>query len=219
MVWWSELLTTNHQVPGSIPCSTMGIFPGRGRIPVVTMVWVVSRIRLKVETSVTKSHTSINSWLNPRQRSRWRGHHQERQPAHQLIEYLILWLLITEEKKKSLMLHFSCQEHKMTPFLLHSLKDFKCPTMLVILLSKFICCILSFGWFPDPWILFVDVSDHPVCSIFIRGVNRTLPMKMKQNVPKCRHINFRRRGNHPPKKRIKVINKSNTTKILFIIYL
>jgi len=27
----------------------------------MTMVWVVSRIRLKVETSVTRSHNSINS--------------------------------------------------------------------------------------------------------------------------------------------------------------
>ena len=61
VVWWSELLTTNHEVPVSIPGSTMGIFPCRGRIPVVTMVWVVSRIRLKVETSVTRSHNSINS--------------------------------------------------------------------------------------------------------------------------------------------------------------
>ena len=61
VVWWSELLTTNHEVPGSIPGSTMGIFPCRERIPVVTMVWVVSRIRFKVETSVTRSHNSINS--------------------------------------------------------------------------------------------------------------------------------------------------------------
>ena len=54
----------------------------------VTMVWVVGRIRFKVETSLTRSHTSINSRLNPRQRSpRWRGPHHERQPAHQLIEY------------------------------------------------------------------------------------------------------------------------------------
>ena len=65
-----------------------GDFPCRGRIPVVTMVWVVSRIRFKVETSLTRNHTSINSWLNPRQRSpRWSGPHHERQPAHQLIEY------------------------------------------------------------------------------------------------------------------------------------
>ena len=61
VVWWSELLTTNHEVPGSIPGSTMGIFPCSGRIPVVTMVWVVSRIRLKFETSITRSHNSINS--------------------------------------------------------------------------------------------------------------------------------------------------------------
>jgi hypothetical protein len=26
VVWWSELLNTNHEVPGSIPGSTMGIF-------------------------------------------------------------------------------------------------------------------------------------------------------------------------------------------------
>ena len=65
-----------------------GDFPCGGRIPVVTMVWVVSRIRLKVETSLTRSHTSINIWLNPRQRSpRWRGPHHERQPAYQLIEH------------------------------------------------------------------------------------------------------------------------------------
>jgi len=58
VVWWSELLATNHEVPGS----TMGIFPCRGRIPVVTMVWVVSRIRLKVQTSSTRSQKSVNSY-------------------------------------------------------------------------------------------------------------------------------------------------------------
>ena len=26
VVWWSELLTTNHEAPGSIPVSTVGIF-------------------------------------------------------------------------------------------------------------------------------------------------------------------------------------------------
>ena len=61
VVWWSELLTTSHEVPVSIPGSTMGIFPCKGRIPVVTLVWVVSKIRLKVETSVTRSHNSISS--------------------------------------------------------------------------------------------------------------------------------------------------------------
>ena len=61
VVWWSELLTTNHEVPGSISGSTMGIFLVGGRIPVVTMVWVVSRIKFKVETSITRSHNTINS--------------------------------------------------------------------------------------------------------------------------------------------------------------
>ena len=27
VTWWSELLTTNHEVPGSIPGSTMCVFP------------------------------------------------------------------------------------------------------------------------------------------------------------------------------------------------
>ena len=86
-----------------------GDFPCGGRIPVVTMVWVVSRIRFKVETSITRSHTSINSWLNPRQRSpRWRGPQHERQPAHQLIEYLVLWLLITGKKKKIYIYIYTC---------------------------------------------------------------------------------------------------------------
>jgi hypothetical protein len=31
VVWWSELLTTNHEVPGWIPCSAVVIFPCRGR--------------------------------------------------------------------------------------------------------------------------------------------------------------------------------------------
>jgi hypothetical protein len=31
--WWSELLTTNHEVPGSIPGSTVENLPCRGRSP------------------------------------------------------------------------------------------------------------------------------------------------------------------------------------------
>ena len=58
-----------------------------GRIPVVTMVWVVSRSRLKVETSSTRSKTSINSDWTHKRSPRWRGPHHERQPAHQLIEH------------------------------------------------------------------------------------------------------------------------------------
>ena len=33
------------------------------------------------------------------------------------------------------------------------------------------CCILSFGWFPSIWILYVDVSEHSVSS-FLDGVSR-----------------------------------------------
>jgi hypothetical protein len=33
VAWWSELLTTSHEVPGSIPDSAVGIFPCRGRFP------------------------------------------------------------------------------------------------------------------------------------------------------------------------------------------
>jgi hypothetical protein len=33
VVWWSELPTTNHEVPGSIPGSTMGIFLVGGGSP------------------------------------------------------------------------------------------------------------------------------------------------------------------------------------------
>jgi hypothetical protein len=54
VVWWSDLLTTKHEVPGSIPGSSMGIFPCRGifhgnfplqgKIPTTTMDWVACRI-------------------------------------------------------------------------------------------------------------------------------------------------------------------------------
>ena len=45
----------------------MGIFFVGGMIPVVTMVWVVSRISLKVETSITRSQKSvISDWIHER---------------------------------------------------------------------------------------------------------------------------------------------------------
>jgi len=52
-----------------------------------------------------------------------------------------------------------------------------------------VVCILSFGPFPGVWILYADVSEHSVCSIFIGGVRRknnrvemplTSRMKMEQ---------------------------------------
>jgi len=39
----------------------------------VTMVWVVSRIRFKVETSSTMSQKSINNDWNHKRSPRWRG--------------------------------------------------------------------------------------------------------------------------------------------------
>jgi len=43
VVWWSEFLTTNHEVPRSIPGSSICVFPWKGETPMVTMVWVADR--------------------------------------------------------------------------------------------------------------------------------------------------------------------------------
>jgi hypothetical protein len=40
VAWWSEFLTTKHEVPGSISGSAAEIFPCRGLFPTETMVWV-----------------------------------------------------------------------------------------------------------------------------------------------------------------------------------
>jgi hypothetical protein len=29
------------------------------------------------------------------------------------------------------------------------------------------CCMFSSGWFPEVWILYANVSEHSICSIFI----------------------------------------------------
>jgi hypothetical protein len=50
--------------------------------------------------------------------------------------------------------------------------------------------ILSFGCFPGVWIVFADISEHSVCSIFIDSVSK----KKEQSVPKCRQIKYKRRG-------------------------
>ena len=58
--------------------------------------------------------------------------------------------------------------------------------------------ILSFRWFSGVWILYADVSEQSVCSIFIGGVRSSclhhLWRRDRQTVPKRRHIQFRRRG-------------------------
>jgi len=45
------------------------------------------------------------------------------------------------------------------------------------------CCIFYFGWDPDVWILYADVSEHTVCSIFIGGVSRKNNQKPSQAKP------------------------------------
>jgi hypothetical protein len=74
------------------------------------------------------------------------------------------------------------------------------------------CRIISFGRFSGVWIVCADVSEHSIIYIFICGVVRkkkdeeSEPIELKssclhhlwrwnwQNVPKRRHIKFRRRG-------------------------
>jgi len=52
------------------------------------LLFLNNRISDFILLQLTRSHTSINSWLNPRQRSpRWKGPHHDRQPAHHLIEH------------------------------------------------------------------------------------------------------------------------------------
>ena len=53
------LLITRSRV--RFPTLTWGFSLWGGRIPLVTMVWVDSRFRLKVETSATRSQKSNNS--------------------------------------------------------------------------------------------------------------------------------------------------------------
>jgi hypothetical protein len=68
-------------------------------------------------------------------------------------------------------------------------------------------CIISLRWIPGVWILYAEVSEHTVSSIFIGTtcLNTlaapsqlfllfTPPMKMGLSVPKRRHIKFSRRG-------------------------
>ena len=55
-----------------------------------------------------------------------------------------------------------------------------------------ICCDTS-GWFLCVWILYTDVSEQYVCSIFEVGVF-TQPVKMEQGVPEGLHIKFISRG-------------------------
>ena len=61
------------------------------------------------------------------------------------------------------------------------------------------CSIFPFGWLPDVWILCADVSEHPICSVFIGGGSSLhyLWRRNRQVGPKHRNINFKRREYHP----------------------
>jgi hypothetical protein len=50
------------------------------------------------------------------------------------------------------------------------------------------CCILSFGRIPNIWILWTDISEHPV------HLSYDLWQWNRQSVPKRWHIKFRCRG-------------------------
>ena len=84
-----------------------------------------------------------------------------------------------------------------------------------------VCCNLSFGWFPGVWILYSDVSEHSVSSIFIGGVSlHHLWRWTCQNVSETSAYKIHTPGNHPKeriyflfcllfKNRIKIYTKSS----------
>ena len=51
--------------------------------------------------------------------------------------------------------------------------------------------VLSFGWFPDVWI--IRPCFGTLCQFHLHSSFK-LALKMENSVPKRRHINFRRRG-------------------------
>ena len=60
-----------------MPGSTMGIFPCRKRFPVVTMVWVVSRFRLKAPPGISSSCISPLTSSGQRSRASWASQPQK----------------------------------------------------------------------------------------------------------------------------------------------
>jgi len=55
--------------------------------------------------------------------------------------------------------------------------------------------LYSFFWFSGIWILWADVSEHSVCSIFIGGLSLCCLWRWnRQSVLKCWHIKFRCEG-------------------------
>jgi hypothetical protein len=54
-------------------------------------------------------------------------------------------------------------------------------------------CILSFGWFPSVWILYANVSEHSVCSIFIGHVTKMEKTECSETL----EHNIQTLGSHP----------------------
>ena len=52
------------------------------------------------------------------------------------------------------------------------------------------CCNLCFGWFPGVWILYADVSERSVCSIFIGGICRKVYLNWIVAIPLCIYTTF-----------------------------
>ena len=65
----------------------------------------------------------------------------------------------------------------------HKTKGVKLYKILGLIQGKMPYIMFSFGYFPGVWIIYADVSEHSICSIFIGrwyGTSYHLPMKMEQ---------------------------------------
>jgi hypothetical protein len=77
VAWWSELLTTNHEVPGSIPGSAVGIFPCRGRSPQRSWSGNLVEVRFKAPPGTQRSHSSSLTSSGQRNRALWASQPQK----------------------------------------------------------------------------------------------------------------------------------------------
>ena len=77
VVWWSESLTTNHEVPGSIPGSTVGIFlegeDSRGDRGLGRLV----EFRFKAPPGTTSSSITTHTPLGQRNCASWASQPQK----------------------------------------------------------------------------------------------------------------------------------------------
>jgi hypothetical protein len=104
VAWWSALLTTRHEVPGSIPSPAVGIFPNRGRSQWWPWSGYFVDFRLKAPPGTPCSYHHSNHRGNvtaphgrPNHRSRLHfGHNQEGGP-----QSLYGHVVALEEKKSN----------------------------------------------------------------------------------------------------------------------